>query len=227
MAKRRRRSRRTTQEKRSTNWLLVAGIAVIGVVAVFGLLYLALRQPEVPTLAEYCAENTDRCVTVGAADAPVTLVEVSDFGCPHCRDFHNQTAPQIRSQYVDTGQVQWVFLPYALGPNTVPAANAALCAAEQGQYYEFAEATFSLPTIEEGLTREGFSTVAQDIGLDLDTFGQCVEEGRYNNTVSANQQIARQNRVSATPTFFVNDQMLRGAQPFAAFQQQFARYLES
>lgn len=218
------------QEQKGTNWVLIGGIIFVGVVAVGALLFLALNPPssaEALSLEDYCAENDDRCVVIGDANAPITVVEVSDFGCPHCRDFHNDTLPGIQDGYISSGDVRWIYLPFALGNNTLPAANAAVCAQEQGKYSEFAAALFGLPTIEQGLTREGFLTAGEQIGLELDSFASCLEDGRYFSMIQDNISAATQSGVSATPTFFINGEMARGALPFNEFQRLFALQLES
>lgn len=222
MAKRRRRARKT-QEARGTNWLLIGGVILIGVIGLFALLFLATRAPEPEQalgLADYCSQNENRCVAIGEKNAPVTFVEVSDFGCPHCKAFHEEKSATIKEDYVDTGRVEWIFLPYALRSETVPAANAALCANEQGRYFEFTSALFSQPT-EVGLTRDGFVSAAEEIGLDMEPFSTCLAEQRYNQTVGQNQQAARAARVTGTPTFFVNDQMVSGNVPLAEFERLF------
>lgn len=228
MAKRSRKAKKT-QEKRGTNWFVIGGVAIVGVIGLFALLFLTIREPEArqtQTLAQYCSENDDNCVSIGEDDAPVTFVEVSDFGCPHCQDFHREKSAPIKERFVDTGLVRWVFLPYALRPETVPAANAALCAAEEGDYSEFADALFGMPT-ETALTRDGFLTAANENGLDIDSFTACLEEGRYNNTIGENQQAARTARVSGTPTFFINDQMVSGNVPLSEFERIFNQFIGS
>ena len=226
MAKKPRRTK-NTQTTRGTNWVVIGGIIIVGAIALFGLLYLALREPETQSLAAYCEAADGNCVSTGDANAPVTLVEVSDFGCPHCRDFHETTASIIMDRFVDQGLVKWVAVPYALGPQTVPAANAALCANEQGQYFEYSEALFLKEPPQEALTRDGFLVVGDEVGLDADSFRQCLEEGRYNQTVSTNQAAASQARVSSTPTFFINDELIRGNRPFEEFEQRFNQILNS
>jgi protein-disulfide isomerase len=228
MVKKRSKTKKT-QEKKGTNWLVIGGVGLVGVIGLFALLFLAIREPEAQqslTLAEYCSQNDESCASIGSDNAPVTFIEVSDFGCPHCRDFHLEKSAAIKENFVETGQVKWVFLPYALRPETVPPANAALCAAEQGKYSEFADSLFSLPT-ETALTRNGFLMAADDVGLNIESFTACVEEGRYNKTVGDNQQAARAVRVSGTPTFFVNDQIVTGNVPLAEFERLFNQYSDS
>lgn len=220
MARRRRRKRsRKQKDERQTNWILIGGIVAVGVIGLFALLFLSFQEPEQQTLAGYCAENPSSCVTQGNEDAPVTIVEVSDYGCPHCRSFHVETLPLIEEQYINNGQVKWVTLPYALSQRTLPAANAAMCAEEQGAYAEYSEALFEQQQAPVALTREGFTQAAEQVGLEMDSFSQCLSEGRYNATIQNNINAARENRVSATPTFFLNGRALEGALPFSVFQQ--------
>lgn len=219
--------KRTRRNEKRTNWLLIGGIALVGVVLLFGLLYLALREPEAFSLANYCTQNPERCVVQGEAAAPVTLVEVSDFGCINCRNFNQQTAPIIEEEYVETEQVRWVTMPYALRAETIPAANAAFCAAAQEAYFPFASALFAQFDQPNYLTREGILTTAASLSLDMPTFTSCVDEGQYENIVQQNMNAARLAGVSGTPTFFINDSEVRGAQPFDVFQQRIEAWLSS
>lgn len=214
--------RRKQQQTRQTNWLVIGGLIAIGVLVFGGLLYLALRPTSaepVQTLTEYCAANSDRCAFSGDEAAPVEMVEVSDFGCPHCQTFHTETAEALREQYVEPGTLRWVALPYALSTSTVPAAAAAMCANEQEGYFEFTDALFAIDPVEERLTPEGYQQAAETVGLDLDQFGSCMDSGRYISIVNQNRDAARNNQVSGTPTFFLNDETLSGAQPLSAFAQ--------
>lgn len=226
MAKKPKRTKKA-QKGRGTNWFVVGGIVVAGIIGIFALLYLALREPETQTLAAYCDASDGNCVTTGTSDAPVTLVEVSDFGCSHCRNFHQTKASEIMERFVDQGLVRWISVPYALGPQTVPAANAAMCANEQGQYFEFSEELFNIEPVEAALTRDAFLSAGEDIGLDVDSFMVCVEDGRHNNTISTNQAAARIAKVNSTPSFFVNDQIIRGNVPLEEFERRFNEALGS
>jgi protein-disulfide isomerase len=221
MTKRKRSSR--VQAKRETNWLLIGGLIGAGILIFGVLLVLALRGPgqdaATLSLADYCGENPDRCTAQGSSEAPVTMVEVSDFGCSHCTDFHNQTAEPLTEQYVDTDQLRWIALPYALGTATVPAAASAMCAAEQERYFEYADAMFAEPDLELRLSPIGFRQAAENVGLDLDSFDNCVESGRYTNTVNQNREAARDAEVTGTPTFFINGEVINGAVPLSVFQQ--------
>lgn len=222
MAKTPPQRRKQQTRSRETNWAVIGGLIAVGILVFGGLLFLALRQPQsdtVQTLAEYCSENSDRCAFTGEASAPVTLVEVSDFGCPHCETFHAETAEPLMEQYVSTGNVRWVALPYALSTTTLPAAASALCANEQESYFEYANALFNVDPVELRLSPEGYQQAAAAVGLDSEQFSSCMADGRYISAVNSNQDAARNVRVSGTPTFFLNDEELSGAQPLSVFSQ--------
>jgi len=213
---------RRKQQTRETNWVVIGGLIALGVIIFGGLIWLALRPTEsqvVQTLAEFCASNPDNCVSRGDADAPVTMVEVSDFGCIHCTTFHRETEQDLSAQFVDPGTVRWVVLPYALSATTTPAAAAALCAGEQDLYFEFAHALFQIDPTEERITAAGYQQAAEATGLDMAAFDSCMDDGRNLAIVNANREVARSNGVSGTPTFFLNDQTLSGAQPLDVFAQ--------
>lgn len=213
--------RRKTQQ-RETNWVVIGGLIAVGVLVFGGLLFLALQTPPAETvlpLAEFCDANPENCNFTGDANAPVTFVEVSDFGCPHCRDFHVNTADLIKEQYVDSGQVRWITVPYALSPTTLPSAAAALCASEQTDYFTFSQALFAIEDRDLRVSADGLRQAAEQVGLDIEAFTDCLDSGRHATTVTENRDAAGQVNVTGTPTFFVNGEVVSGAQPFAVFQQ--------
>jgi protein-disulfide isomerase len=214
MAKRQRRttSRRTQPAKRKTNWTLIGGI-IIGAVVIIALLALALRQPEASSLADFCDNNPENCIVKGEDDAPVTIVEVSDYGCTHCRNFNLESADQIDQQYVETGQVKWVVLPYALSTTTLPAAESAYCAVEQDNFFAYHKQMFEIQTLPVALTPGGFLESASRAGLDLNAFDTCLEAGDFNTRVQENIRAAGSAGVAATPTFFVNGVKIEGNNP--------------
>jgi len=231
MAKRRqnisKRSRARRSPQRQTNWLVVGSVVGVGLLILGGLMWLAWQPPasNAFSLSDYCLENESNCVTVGQEAAPVTVVEVSDYGCSHCRNFNLQTAPLIEETYVDPGLVRWVIVPYALGPQTLPAAAAALCAAEQDAFQPFHKAMFEIQTTDQALTRAGFMETAAQLGLDVDQFATCIDGNKYNGTVQANSRAANQAGVSGTPTFFIDGAPVEGERPFVEFQQRINRLL--
>ncbi len=214
MTKRRRRtpSRRTRQTKRETNWLLIGGI-IIGALVLIGLLALALQEPDVVALADFCEANPENCLSQGDENAPVTLVEVSDYGCSHCRDFNLETADSIEQLYVDSGQVHWIVLPFSLGIQTTPAAESAYCAAEQDSFFEYHKQMFEIQSLPAALTPAGYMESAGRAELELDQFFACLENDGYGDLVQENLQAARNAGVSSTPTFFINGVKITGNNP--------------
>lgn len=230
MAKRAKSTRRPRRaESKGTNWLLIGGIVVVGIVALFALLFLSLQEQNSPQptevvegqpLAEYCADNPGHCVAKGSDDAPVTIVEVSDYGCGHCKNFNVETSGLLEDLYVTPGQVKWVVMPYALGPQTAPAAAAALCAADQDRFFQYHRRLFDTQEDPDFMTAASFRKVAEDTGLDLDAFNACLQDNNNATTVQENIMAATAVGVNSTPTFFINGMMMRGNQPLTSFQQQ-------
>jgi len=221
MAKRRRKQKKVV--KRQTNWTVIVGVVGLGILVLGGLLALTLQNSattEVVTLASYCVDNPENCVIEGDAETAVTIVEVSDYGCSHCLAFHKETIPLLKQQYIDTGQVRWITLPFALGGERIPTTNAAMCANDQGAFDPMAEALFDQQGTPMAFTRDGFMTAAASLNLDMEAFSSCVDDGRYEDTILRNIRVANGLRVNSTPTFFINDRRFEGNQPFAAFQQQ-------
>lgn len=236
MAKRiKKRTSASKKQERKTNWVVLGSIIGVGVIALFGLLFFSLQSAGAPTpvptpartlaLQEHCEANPENCVITGSADAPVTIVEVSDYGCGHCKNFNLDTADTLKQQYVDTGVVRWITMPYALGGQTgyptAPSANAALCVAEQDEdaFENFHRALFELQGTPTFNTPAGFIAVANDLELDSEALSACVQDGRYDNAVQRNIQIATSAGVNSTPSFFVNGELVNGNLPLANFQQ--------
>lgn len=231
---RRRVSRRTAeQEKGGPNWMIIGGIAAVGVIALLGLLVVTVTagpsapeptpvlEENVVAIAEYCEANDDRCIAVGDESAPVTFLEVSDYGCPHCRDFNTESAPALKQQYVDSGLVRWIVMPYALSDQTHSGAVATLCAADQGEEaaLAFHEEMFKLQNTSGYNTVDGFVSVARNVGLDQDQFEQCVENETYDSQIHLNRQAARQAGVNSTPTVFINGRIVNGNVGLEIFSQ--------
>ena len=229
MAKKAKRVRR--KEKRGasgTNWYVIGGIVAVGAILLFALLFLSLRgapPEEVVALTEYCDENPDRCEFEGDRNAPVTIVEVSDFGCQHCRNFNRDTVGLIKQQYIDSGDVLYVSLPYALSGNTLAAANAGMCAGDQDRFADFQSAMFQQFDDADYMSRASMVAIAGTLGLDVDSFEACIDAGTYSNTIAENIDAASAVGINSTPSFYVNDTKVEGNQPFANFQRTIASYL--
>ncbi|MBR9691585.1 thioredoxin domain-containing protein [Candidatus Woesearchaeota archaeon] len=154
----------------------------------------------------------------GDADAPVTIVEWSDYECPFCARFYEQTLGQIREEYIDTGKVKLVFRDYPLNfhANAQKAAEAAECAGEQEKYYEMHDLLF-----EKGVTGgvSAFKGFAKEIGLDTNEFDECLDSGAMADEIAKDMRDGQAAGIQGTPGFIINGQLVSGAQPFDAFKQ--------
>lgn len=174
-------------------------------------------QAEVPQEVQRYPVPEDDDYVFGSADAPITIIEFSDYECPFCQRWHNEAWPQIKAKYGD--QVRLVYRDFPLEsihPNATAAAEAANCAGEQDQYFEYNDLLFSGQKPLETATYEAY---AQVIGLDMDQFNSCVAERRYQQEVQDDLSFASEFGVRSTPTFFINGLAVVGAQPFEVFDQ--------
>ncbi len=154
---------------------------------------------------------------LGPEDAPVTIVEFSDFQCPYCKRFRDQTFDALREQYGD--QIRIVYRDFPLSsihPDAQKAAEAGECADEQGLFWEMHDIIYANQVV--GLSVDALTSYAEQIdGLDVDQFAECVSSGKYAEEVAADLRDGTSYGVSGTPTFFINGYRLVGAQPLAAF----------
>lgn len=212
-----RQKRRARQ--RGTNWILIGGIVLIGVIGLFALLFATLQGQGAPTpaatsLVDFCAENEENCVEKGDSAAPVTVVEISDYACIHCRNFNVEgPADQLEEEYVDTGQVQWVVLPYSSNSATEPAAEAAFCAAEQDVFYEYHREMFTRFGTDGAYSPDGIRSAAENAGADLGAFDDCLSGNDNAGLLQQNRSASVSAGVTATPTFFINGQKVEGNAP--------------
>ena len=168
--------------------------------------------------------DEETAATRGAEDAPITIVEFSDYQCPFCQRHYEQTMPQLLENYIDTGKVRYVFKDFPLTqlhPQAVEASMVAECAGEQDAYWEMHDKLFGEQQRWNGQENapEAYSAFAEEIGLDVEAFDQCMEEGKYTDNIGSNFQEGVGAGVTGTPAFFINGQFINGAQPFEVFQQ--------
>jgi len=159
----------------------------------------------------------------GSGDAPVKVLEISDFGCGYCRRFHQEAFPRIREIYLDAGFVEWKFIPFVLGmfPNGLQAAIAGECAGEQEKFFPMQERLFA----EQRGWRNSddpyalFSTIAGEEGLDVERFDGCVTGGWREDRVRANIRLGQQAGARGTPMFLVDGRPVAGALPLEDFRR--------
>jgi len=170
---------------------------------------------------------------LGDANAPLTIIEFSDYECPFCKRSFNQVLPELKKNYIDTGKVKLVFrdLPLSFHANANKEAQAANCVRDQGGdsvYFEFHDQIFKKTASNgTGLALTELPVIAKDIGLNVNTFQQCLDSGKFKNEVDKDLADAAKVGARGTPTYFVgkssddgiiNGTIIVGAQPFSAFQ---------
>ena len=174
------------------------------------------------------AEDTDRFAMVdddpylGDVDAPIVIVEFSDFFCSFCKRHFDQTFSPLLENYGE--YIRYVYRDFArLTQESTPAAAAAQCAFEQGKFWEFHGAFF---TNQDALGREFYIETAEQFELDMAQFNECLDEGRTISEVEIDGLDGQLAGVRGTPGFFINGQILSGAQPYSIFERMVQRELD-
>ena len=139
---------------------------------------------------------------MGSPTAPVTIVEFSDFECPYCKQFHNETLPKLKQHYIDKGLVRFIHkdLPLPFHQNAQLAAIAARCAQEDGKYWEAYQALFKQ---QNCLSCKGPLTITASTGAKKDKLEQCSQDERVKQAVNINTSEAELNGIRATPSFVI------------------------
>jgi protein-disulfide isomerase len=162
----------------------------------------------------------------GSTKAPIVLIEFSDFECPFCGQYANDTLPKIEQEFVDTGRIQYAFRNYPLGglhKFAFKAAQAGECAGRQGKFWEMHEGLFAN---QAQLADSIWLREAKTVGLDADAFERCVNEP--GDKIRLDFDEGTRLGVVSTPTFLVGRLdgetvrlvgRIRGAQPFAVFEE--------
>ena len=166
---------------------------------------------------------TDADYVKGDKDAPVTIVEYSDFQCPYCQRFYLQTLPSIQENYIDTGKVKLIYrhFPLSFHQNAGIAAEAAECAGEQDEamFWAMHDIMFEKGSGDgSGLARDDLIGYATTLGVDVGEFTTCIDENRYANKIQSDMASGVAAGVSGTPGFLVNGELVVGAQPYSVFQ---------
>ena len=159
----------------------------------------------------------------GDFNAPVTLVEFSDFECPFC-ERHYPVLNKILSDY--KGKVRLVYKHFPLGfhPNAQKAAESSECASEQGKFWEYHDKIFE--NQPSGFSIEKFKQWAKDLGLNSGKFNDCLDSGKFAQKVKDEQQEGVKKGVNGTPATFVNGKLISGALPYDSFKQEIDNLLQ-
>ncbi len=188
----------------------------------------APAQPAQPPQVTNAKVSIAGLEVLGRKDAPLTMVEFSDYQCPFCRAFHTGAYGKIKKEWVDTGKLRLVSwdLPLEFHSNAAKAAQAARCAGEQNKFWEMRDLLISNAAQLEGEAIVGYAR--QVPRLDLERFKGCVGANKYSSEIKKAADVANAQGISGTPSFLLGktngDQLdgvvIVGAQPYAAFEAQ-------
>jgi len=222
----------TITMKKTTIWQIATGVlAVLLIISIFTggfggrdtnvVNNNAGNQPNAPSgiISVNAEDYVDDDPFLGDKKAPVTIVEFSDFQCPYCARFRQQTFDQIKQEYIDTGKVRFVYRDFPLSsihPMAQKAAEAAECADEQDKFWEYHDGIFAN---QASLSIDNMKKWAKDLGLDSSKFNSCLDSEKYANEVRNDLSDATKTGGQGTPYFLVGNTQLSGAYPFDAFQQ--------
>jgi protein-disulfide isomerase len=177
---------------------------------------LNLSQSLTPSITE-----NGSIKVMGKEDAPITITEYSDFQCPLCKKYFDDTFSTIVEQYVNTGKVKYVFkhFPLNIHPEATPASIASECALEQDKFWEMHDQLFmnQQQWSSQADHINTFKGYAKNMQLDEGKFNECLDNKTYSASVNADYEEGLKSNVRGTPTLYINDQPVIGAQPTANF----------
>ena len=229
---RRQREARQRRERMITMAVIAGAILLLG-----GLLLLATKPTAQATVTPDVSDlipppphphPQEDLNALGDPNAPVTIIEYSDFQCPFCGRFALGTEPLLIRDYVETGKVRLIYRTVGdwIGPESLLAAEAAYCAGDQGKFWAFHDVLFANQHGENqgAFSRERIEAMAQMLGLDMDTFRECLDEHKYQKQAMQDLKDSQAAGVQGTPSFIViapdgSQQFIEGAVPYERFRE--------
>ncbi len=214
-----------TPGRASRRWLwIVAGAGIALLVLLAAVALLNNRPTSAPvtaasSIATEVGQPVDRR-TIGDPNAPVTIVAYEDFQCPHCQDFNTALEKTIREDLVKPGTARFEFKHrFVIGNDSLTAAMAAECAADQGRFWEYHDALLAaLRRDPSAVQISDFERLAANIGLDTTTFDECIESQKHREAMLREDIEARDAGVDSTPTVFINGVRYQGSFDPAVFK---------
>jgi len=185
-------------------------------------------QAQTVAMADLMAPGPLPDQVLGAAEAPVTIVEYASMTCPHCAEFHAKTYPELKKRYIDTGKVRFIFREFPLDPLAAAGSMLARCAGD-GKYFPMIETLFSqqktwavqkpLPPLKQ---------IAKQAGFTEQSFEQCLANQKLLDDIEKTRERASTKLgVNSTPTIFVNGKKVTGALSIESLEKELEPYLKS
>jgi protein-disulfide isomerase len=229
VSKRQERREKMQRQQQRQRLITIGLIALGAALVVFAVVWPQIRPPgEIVTVTPAALTNADG-LSVGDPNAPATIDVFEDFQCPACRNFTESTEPLVIQNLVDTGKARYVFHNYPfLDGNGVgssgesdQAANAAMCANEQGKFWEMHSILYANWNGENqgAFSNRRLQAMAESLKLEMDAFNSCFTANAYEGELQADFDLGGQMGVSGTPTVFVNGQRVGQPRQVASYQE--------
>jgi len=198
----------------NTRWIILIVAAVV--IAAVAIIALAVKPLSPTAGVSFPARE------MGSASAPVKVEEFADFQCPYCALFHTTAEQQLKAQYIQTGKVHFIFNNFPVvdsqggGNESHLAALAALCAGDQGAFWDYHDYLFQNlgPENSGALSTPRLESIAAQLNLNSATFGQCLSNQSHLDVLDADIQRGNSLGLNGTPSFFVNGRAVSVSQDF-------------
>jgi|SRR3989344_4429031 len=202
-----------TQKKSYKRYIFYGSVIIL-----LGLIVWVIIPDSFNPDAEYTPITSGGEHFKGDQNASIAMIEFSDFQCPFCAKFYRETYSQIDAEFIKTNKVKFVFKHFPLTQIhnfAFKAAEATECAADQGKFWEYHDILFERsPQLSKG----DLKSYAEELGLDTGLFNNCLDSGVMAERVREDIEEATKTGVRSTPTFFIGEQKIEGAQPFSVFE---------
>lgn len=229
VSKRQERRAKMQRQQQRQRLTIIGLIVLVAAFMVFLVVWPQIRPAgEIITVTPAVLPNADG-LSLGDANAPVTIDVFEDFQCPACKNFTENTETLIIQNLVATGKARYVFHNYSFldgngagnGGESDQAANASMCASEQGKFWEMHG---TLYTNWNGENQGAFSdrrlqAMAESVGLDMDAFNACFSANKYESDIQADFDLGQDMGVNGTPTVFVNGRRVGQGNSVPSYQE--------
>jgi protein-disulfide isomerase len=235
MSKRQEMREKRTRQQRNNRIIAISLISLGALALAFLLIYPSIKPVGEVVTAEPKPRPQATMNSMGDPNAPVTIVEYSDFQCPYCRNFWETTESQIIENYIKTGKVYFTYRSMGnfmsdninkslntINTESKDAAHAAYCAGDENKYWEYHDMLFTNWNGENqgAFARKRLDAYADALALDTAAFKACMDSNKYMDLVKQDGLDGLQAGVNGTPAFVINGKLVEGAQPFSVFQQE-------
>ena len=190
---------------------VVSATALIAAAALLGSAPLAFADP---TMEELMRAGPLPDIVLGKPDAPVTVIEYASMTCPHCAHFSKTTFPDLKTKYIDTGKVRFIFREFPLDELAAAAAMLARCIDKTNGEKAMAVIEVLFASQEKWAVRNPLPQLQQltrQAGMSQQAFDECLKDQTlYNNVLAMRERASKEYKVESTPTLFVNGKMIKG-----------------